>query len=304
MQYIDFAVGQREWLEQGELQRQLESWTGRLSGMVPLVVPPDRSPPSERTYSCGVMSTSLDAETTAALRACCESFAATPFMILLTAVCLATSERSGQGRFLVGTDFANRNHGQTQSLVGFFVNQVVLPVECTQPRSVRELLMQVKNTVVDAADHQDLPFERLVEALRVDRRGTGRAPLFQVKVLYHEDTAPAVTLPGLRIDEYPMEPAEVELDLIFIFHADSERTHLTVKYDRELFEAQTSECIGQEIVAVLKAMLAHPDIGLDALRTEAARTRRVFESRRTEERSRKLAQWRAGLRARSATSPG
>jgi non-ribosomal peptide synthetase component F len=248
------------------------------------------------------MRTSLDNETTVALRAFSEALTATPFMILLTAASVAMVERSGQERFLVGTDLANRNHPETEVLVGFFVNQVALPIDCVNAQSVQVLLTQVKNTVLGAADHQDLPFDRLVESLRVDRRGSGRAPLFQVKVLYQEDAVTSITLPGLRIDEYPLEPAEVELDLILMFHADPERIQLTVKYDRELFEASTLECIGEEITAVLKAMLAQPDTAISDLRAVARQARKTIEARYMEERTRKLAQRRTGLRTRSAMS--
>jgi amino acid adenylation domain-containing protein len=299
LQYVDYAIGQREWLEQGEMRRQLDYWTERLTGVPPLVVPPDQSPPAQRSHPCGVMRTSLDAESTAALRTFCESQGVTPFMVLLTAVSVVVRERSRQERFVVGTDFANRNHPRTESLVGFLVNQVALPIDCHASRSARELLTQVRNTVLGAADHQDLPFERLVESLRSERRGDGRAPLFQLKVLYQDDGAAALALPGLHIDEYPIEPAQVELDLILMFHADAQRVHLAAKYDRELFEPATLECMGLEILSILKVMLPQPEVELAALADEAKRIRRDFEARALQRRDRKLAQWRGSLRGRS-----
>lgn len=299
MRYIDFAVGQREWLEQGEMQRQLDYWRDRLSGFDPLVIPPDRLPHSGRSYPCGVMRTSLSLETTSALRTFSESLMATPFMALLSVVSVVMMERSGQERFFAGTDFANRNHPETESLVGFFVNQLALPIDCATPDSIHDLLMQVKNTVVDAAENQDVPFDYLVDALRVGRRGDGRAPLFQVKVLYNDNAATTIALPGLQIDEYPIDPAEIELDLILMFHADSERIHILMKYDCEIFEAATLECIQEQIKAVLKAMLDQENAGMRDLLAVSVEARRAFETRYMQESNRRLMQRRSGLRPRS-----
>jgi amino acid adenylation domain-containing protein len=301
IQYVDFAAGQREWLAAGEMQRQLNYWTTHLADLKPLVIPPDKPLLPIRHYPCGILRSSLDSETSTALRTYAESIAATPFMVLLAAASVVMGERSGQEQFLVGTDVANRNHPDTGQLVGFFVNQIALPIDCRGSQSARALLAQIKNTVIDAADHQDLPFDHLVESLRIDRRSSARAPVFQVKVLYHDDLVSSVTLPGLHIEEYPFAPAEIELDLILMFHADAEFLHLTVKYDSELFEPSTIASIGEEIIAVLKALISHPDRDLHAVRAEATQVRRTFEMKQAAERARKLTQLRSGLRTRSTT---
>ncbi|WP_082568644.1 type I polyketide synthase [Rhizobacter sp. Root1221] len=300
-QYADFAVAQRCWLEAGEMQRQSAYWKGRLDGVAPLVLPADLPAPAARTYPGGLLAFSLGAERTAGVRACARQAAATPFMVLLAALSMVLSERSGQQVFHLGTDMANRNRPETESLVGFFVNQVALPIDCATPGSMGALLAQLQRTVLDATDHQDLPFDRLVEALRAGPRG-GRAPLFRVKVIYQDDNLVSFTLPGLAVAPYPLPCGEAELDLIVSFLASADDIRVEVKYDRELYADATLEAVREELLAALAAVVADPAVSLTTLRTTLQSLRRAAQSRSERERAQRLAERRTGLKPRAASA--
>ncbi|MGK6311313.1 condensation domain-containing protein, partial [Variovorax sp. DT-64] len=303
--YADFAIGQRRWLEDGEMARQLAYWTARIAGVPALRLAPDKAPPPVRSHPCGVLRFPLAGAGTAQLRTFAQRHAASPFMVLLAAFSVAMAERTGEARFLVGTDMANRNHQETEDLVGFFVNQAALVIDCAAPDSFAGLLAQLQRTVAEAADHQDMPFDRLVDAVRAGRRGSGggRAPLFQVKVIHQDQTAPPLSLPGLQIEEYPLEAAEAEIDLLVGFVLESGHPGLAIKYDRELFEDASIAGIGREIAAVLGAGLADPAISIEQLRALARGERQASQQLQARDRLRQLAHARAGLRSRTAASP-
>ncbi|RZK99825.1 MAG: non-ribosomal peptide synthetase, partial [Rubrivivax sp.] len=298
LQYADFAVAQRRWLDGGEMQRQAAYWTRRLEGVVPVALPMDRVLPPSRRNPLGTVDFELSARTTAALSAFATRHDATPFMVLLACVALSLSVRSGMDRFMVGTDLANRGSQEAEALVGFFVNQLALPMDLASPASGAELLAQVRQTVVEASDHQDLPFDRLVSVVKSAERG-GRAPLFQTKVIYRD--APEVfSLPGLRIDEHPVPGSQAELDLIVGFVHDGVRLQGCLRYDAECFEEAGMRSLTLEIEAVLQALLASPQAALAALREAAQAARWAEAERLTAQRAEKMVALRGGLRRRSA----
>ena len=297
--YAGFAQSQRQWLEAGEMARQLAHWTSRLQGVPPLVLAADKPLPAQRRHPGAVVDLAIDGTLSLRVSDVARRHGASVFMLLLAAFSLAAAERCGESVFLVGTDMANRNRDDTEGVVGFFVNQVALPIDCAAPPSFAALLQQLRHTVADAADHQDLPFDRLVDALRVGRRD-GRAPLFQLKVLYREDDGPPLVLPGLQVAELPLGEKQAELDLIVAFTASAGRIALALKYDAEVFDEATLRSLGAEIVAVLDAAVTDPQAPLARLRAEAAAARRQAAQRLGDERARRLSGLRAGLKARAA----
>ena len=120
---------------------------------------------------------------------------------------------TGQSRFVVGTDVANRRDARLEPLVGFFVNRLVLKADVNRDDSFEALLAQVRGVTLGAYDHQDLPFERLVEALR-PTRDAGRYPLFQVLFVLQNTPGATLTLPGLDVDRFPVDRRETTADLI------------------------------------------------------------------------------------------
>ena len=302
LQYADFAVAQRQWLEAGAMQRQADHWKQRLAGIEPLVIAPDLPLAGERRYPGAVLAFSIGPALSASVRAVAQRHSATPFMLLLSALSVVLSERSGQKRFHVGTDMANRNTRETESMVGFFINQIALPIDCAEPRSMTQLLAQLRQTVIESADHQDLPFDRLVETLRQGRRG-GRAPLFQVKVVHQEDEESAFALPGLAVSRYPLAHHDAELDLLFSLLSTTDEVRVEVKYDRELYAPSTIDAIRTEWLATLQAWTSQPGLALDSWRAELNTLRQAERELQDGERAQRLARLRTGLKPRQAWPP-
>lgn len=302
IQYIDFSMAQRKWLDQGEIDRQLAYWKSLLTNVSPLNISPDKVIPVERSYPCGEIRNVVEECAINDLKMFSQKHSTTSFSLLLAAFSVVMSARSKQRKFYVGTDMANRNHLETESLVGFFVNQAVIPIDCETPETVSELLKQLRTTIVDAVDHQDLPFDKLVESLLVNRSSETRSPLFNVKVLYREDNEQVFSLPGLEISGYPIEPTEVELDLIVIFLVNKNNVSILLKYDKEVFEDATIESISQEIVTVIFAIFSGPSLKIKSLQSLADDKRREIQSKRGADRKQKVTKQRMSLKRRKAIS--
>jgi len=300
IRYLDYAHWQRDWLAQGEGERQLAYWRTRLARRGPvLALPPDLPVPAARAHRAALAERRFDGALLEQLKQFSLTRGLSPFMPLLAALSVVFARASGQGRFVVGTDIANRNHVATEHLVGFFVNQIVLDIDCETPVLLPELLGQVKTTLLEAADHQDLPFERLVDALRVKGRGE-RAPLFDVKVLYEDRSGEALTLPGLAVSPYPMGARGAELDLVASFVVGDDTLDLVVKYDDELFLRDGIESLMHQAEAVLSTLLAQPEVPLSRLAAVAAEVAQSRRAQALRERQQAMAQRRAGLGRRAA----
>lgn len=296
--YADFATAQRRWLEAGEMMRQTSYWRKQLAGVDALKLPPDRKAPDNRRHPVGIVDFRIGSDRCDGLRAFTKAVSVTPYVVLLASTALVLAERSGQRNFYVGSDMANRNKVETESMVGFFVNQVPLRIDVEVPGSVGQLLEQVQGTVVAAADFQDLPFDRLVEALSKGKRA-GRAPLFQVKVIYQEDRGAAFSLPGLRVEEFPVDQFEAELDLIVSFLATDRDIRVEMTYDRDLFQADTMESIRQEFLWALDDVLAGTEKSIHSLSESISERRRSERARKAADRADRMSEMRSGLRRRS-----
>src|SRR5579864_3742689 len=182
IQYADFAVWQRGWL-QGEVQeKQLQYWRGQLADVEPLELPADHRRPAVASHRGAVMPVQWGGDLGRSLKELSRTEGVTLFMTLLAAWQMVLGRYAGQTDVVVGSDIANRNRLETEGLIGFFVNQLVLRGDLRGNPSFREYLGQVRKTVLEGYEHQDVPFEKLVEELGADR-DMGRAPLFQVELV-------------------------------------------------------------------------------------------------------------------------
>ncbi|HEX8696157.1 MAG TPA: amino acid adenylation domain-containing protein, partial [Longimicrobium sp.] len=180
VQYADYAVWQRRWLEGEVLDRQLGYWKERLAGApAVLELPTDRPRPAVADPRGGSASFTLPDEVSRALRELSRREGATLFMTLFAGVAALLSRYAGQPDVVVGTPIANRSRGETEDLIGFFLNTLALRIDLSGDPSVRELLGRVRETALGAYAHQEVPFERLVDELDVER-SLGHTPLFQV----------------------------------------------------------------------------------------------------------------------------
>ena len=179
IQYADFAVWQREWLQGKNLEEQLTFWKEQLRDITTLELPTDHPRPPVQTFHGATHTVQLPKELTEALQGLSRKEGVTLFMTLLTAFQGLLHRYTGQDDIVVGTPIANRNRAEIEGLIGFFVNTLVMRTDTSGNPVFRELLKQVRKSTLDAYAHQDLPFEKLIKELQPER-DLSRNPIFQV----------------------------------------------------------------------------------------------------------------------------
>jgi amino acid adenylation domain-containing protein len=258
VQYADFAVWQRGWLQGEVLAGQLSYWRDRLAGApAALELPTDRPRPAEQTYVGAAREMSLGPALSAAVRDLCRREGVTPFMALLAAWAVLLGRHAGQDDVLVGSPIAGRNRREIEGLIGFFVNTLVLRVALTQGLDFGSLLRQVRQTSLDAFAHQDLPFERLVEEL-VAERDFSRSPLFQVMLVLQNATRQEVELPGLALAPVAVEGRLAKFDLTLTLQEAADGFAAGLEHNTDLFDGGTAERLLARFAALLEAAAADP----------------------------------------------
>ncbi|MET0497203.1 MAG: amino acid adenylation domain-containing protein [Steroidobacteraceae bacterium] len=264
IQYADYATWQRHWLEAGEQERQLAYWRGRYSAdYQSLQLPMDHPRPTEPRYRGGRYSVDLPASVAEGLHRRALEHQATLFMLLLAGLQALLHRYTGQSAIRVGTTNANRNRPETQGIVGFFVNTQVLQGLVESEMTLSALLQQVREEVLGAQDHQDLPFEQLVGALQ-PRRDRISEPPFQVLLDHQRKNHELLRqLPGLTLQSYGLgeQGALFDLWINTVEHGDG-RVSASISYARELFEPETIERLGAHYVKVLRAIADRPEQSL------------------------------------------
>jgi amino acid adenylation domain-containing protein len=182
IQYADFSEWQREWLAGGVLEAQLAYWKEQLAGISVLQLPTDRPRPTTQSQNGAVYEFAVEAKVAQQLRKLAEERGATLFMVLLSAFQTLLYRYSGQADIAVGTPTAGRGSNETEKLIGFFINTLVLRGDLFGAPSFLELLQRTKEVTLEAYTHQDVPFEKLVEVLSPERN-LGSTPLFQVMMV-------------------------------------------------------------------------------------------------------------------------
>ncbi|MGW7256495.1 amino acid adenylation domain-containing protein [Streptomyces sp. NPDC054834] len=282
VQYADYAVWQRRLLDEGHLDAQLAYWKHRLAGVTDLpLLPTDHPRPVRPTGRGRLLPVSIPAETVGEIRQLCRTTGATPFAVLLTALSAALSAHTGEQEVTVGTDVAGRTAAETQEMLGFFVNQLVLRVDLAGGPTRRELLSRVHGTVLEALSNQDVPFERVVQALNPPR-SRRHSPLFQSKlVLNNTPGRPGLEIPGLRITPVPVDLDTTRSDLALVLQesrqvrdgngppdADGEITGF-LEYSTELFEESTVTKLLDDFDHALNALIDDPGLGASESRAAA-----------------------------------
>ena len=213
LQYSDFALWQRTWLQGAILEAQLTYWKQQLGGNLPVLeLPTDRPRPPLQSFRGACQSFVLPQRLTEALKALSRQEGVTLFMTLLAAFKTLLYRYTGQEDLLIGTPIAGRTRVETEALIGFFVNTLVLRTNMGGNPRFRELLGKVREVALDAYDHQDLPFEKLVDELLLER-SPSHAPLVQVMFALQNAPRPALKLPGLTLDQMDVESGTAKFDL-------------------------------------------------------------------------------------------
>ncbi|AZE60743.1 MULTISPECIES: non-ribosomal peptide synthetase [Pseudomonas fluorescens group] len=258
IQYSDYALWQRRWLEAGEQARQLQYWQARLGDEHPVLeLPTDHPRPAMPSYRGTRHNFAIDPALAAQLRSCAQKHNVTLFMLLLGAFNVLLHRYSGQGDIRVGVPIANRNRTEVEGLIGFFVNTQVLRTELSGQTRVAELLQGIKEHALGAQAHQELPFERLVEALKLER-SLSHTPLFQVMYNHQPvvaDIAAVSTASGLELALVEWQGRTTQFDLTLDTYEKSGTLHAALTYASDLFDAPTVERMAQHWISLLQAMV-------------------------------------------------
>ena len=264
IQLPDVAVWERERLRGERLREQLDYWRGRLEGAPELRLPLDREAPALPSFRGARMPLELSRDLTAALDALGRGEGATLFMTVLAAFFALLHRQTGADDLVVGAPIAHRLRREMEELIGFFVNALALRVDLAGDPTFRQLLGRAREVCLGAYEHQELPFERLVEELRPGREAS-RHPLFQVAFALQDVPTPALALPGLEVEPLELEETTVRFDLECHLWTREGRLSGHLLYASELFEAATMERLARRYLRLLAAVAAEPDLPLSRL---------------------------------------
>jgi aspartate racemase len=283
VQYADFARWQRQRVTGESLDRQLRYWKQQLSGCVPVHLPTDRPRPNVQSHRGGCTEMFLPAPLADSLKALSQRENATLSMALLAAFQVLLARYTGSEDIAVGSMVAGRNWVETEHPIGIFINALLLRTNLSGDPTFRELLGRVRETCRGAYSHQDLPFEKLIEALRPER-DLSTAPLFQVLFNMEDLPEPGSEVPGLRVEEFEFEIPVAACDLTLEIVPRDGQLRCSFVYNADLFDRGTIERMAGHYRTLLEAIEAEPDVRIASLRllTPAERRQILVEWNRTD----------------------
>ncbi|HYQ71304.1 MAG TPA: condensation domain-containing protein, partial [Gammaproteobacteria bacterium] len=266
IQYADYAVWQRKWLEGEVLQRQLSYWVNQLSGAPALLeLPTDHPRPAEQDYSGASIGFHLDAELTKGLKALSRRHGVTLFMTLLAGWAALLSRLSGQEDIVIGTPFANRTRSEIEPLIGFFVNTLAMRIDLSASPTVVELLERVKQLTLEGQRHQDIPFEQVVDAVN-PVRSLSHSPLFQVMFAWQNNPEGRLELGDLQLEGIDAPHSTTPFDLSLSMQEAGDIIVGSLEYAAALFEQSTLERYLGHWRSLLKEMAADETRTVDELK--------------------------------------
>ncbi|HEX8276240.1 MAG TPA: condensation domain-containing protein, partial [Longimicrobiaceae bacterium] len=292
LQYGDFAVWQEEHLAGGALERQLAYWKERLRGAPTLLaLPTDRPRPAEQTYRGASYDFAVPEEAAARLGALAQAEGATLFMAVLAAMSALFGRYTGEDEVVIGSPIANRTRPELEDVVGLFANTLAVRTDMSGDPTFRELLRRVRDAVFEDFANQDLPFEKVVEELRIER-SLSYNPVYQVLLVLQNAPRPQGGLAGLEMHPLPLDHRKSKLDLALTVFAGERGMLAGWEYSTELFDRETVVRLTDHFLVLLAAVAEDPD-------------RRVSELPlvRPEERTRVLRTWNAGARDEPFAAP-
>ena len=265
LQYADFTIWERERLESTGFAEQLAYWRQQLADApTTLSLPTDRPHPPVQSFRGATHSFTLPASLVQQLKTLSQREEVTLFTTLLAGFQTLLYRLSGQSDVLVGSPIANRVSSQTETLIGFFVNTLVLRAGFTDAPSFRSLLKQVRQTTLDAYSNQDVPFERIVDALHVER-SLSRNPLFQTVFVLRDDLLRDLDLPNLRLSPVELDTGTAKFELTLDLWESADGLQGRAEYSTDLFDATTIARLVAQFQQVLESVVATPDLPLDRL---------------------------------------
>jgi amino acid adenylation domain-containing protein/non-ribosomal peptide synthase protein (TIGR01720 family) len=277
LQFADFAYWQRQWVLTEQAQAQLNYWKQKLAGIPPLLeLPLDRPRPAEQTYKGGMLRMELPLDLCQALRNLNRQESVTLFMSMFTVFVIMLYRYSGQEDLCVGSGVANRRWRETENLIGMIVNNIVLRTNVSGNPTFRELLAQVRQVTLEGYANEDLPFDKVVEALKPERN-LSYNPLFQVMFSFHDAQLPNLNLPGLTIKQHEAvtnKSAKFDLDIVVIPRSEqrigrnseaetkgieTDGITLVWEYNSDLFDAATIKRMMEQYQTLVEEIVANPN---------------------------------------------
>ena len=259
IQYVDYALWQRQWLQGEVLDKQLRYWEKQLADTPPVhSLPLDKTRPEVKQHQGDIITKTLPADISKKLIKLAKQHQVTPFMLLHAALALVLSRHSNSQDIVIGTPVANRLQDELAPLIGFFVNTLVLRVN-TKQDSLNDYLAHVRQTHLDAQSHQDVPFEQLVERLNVPR-STAHTPLFQIMITTNSDyalnneQANAFSLPEVTFTPASSNSVVAKFDLNISTHLSEQGVSFQWNYDTALFSSEHIEQISEHLNNLLMAL--------------------------------------------------
>jgi amino acid adenylation domain-containing protein/non-ribosomal peptide synthase protein (TIGR01720 family) len=259
IQYADYAQWQREWLQGPVREAQLAYWRQRLAGAQSVLeLATDHPRPAVQTYRGARYAFIVPVTLTDALIALSRRQGVTLFMTLLAAFQVLLSRYTGQTDLSIGTPIANRTRVELEGLIGFFVNTLVLRSDLSGTPRFTELLRRVREVVLGAQAHQDVPFEQVVEALQ-PTRDLSHSPLFQVMFALQTPEG-TLEIPGLYVTPLELDPGSAKFDLSLEMVAEPEGLSGFLEYSTDLFDEGTIRQMATHLQRVLEVVVAQPDV--------------------------------------------
>ena len=277
VQYADYAAWQREWLQGEVLGSQVDYWRRRLEDAPQLLhLPTDHPRPAVRSERGGHVAFEVPPDVAAGLKDLAASRGVTLFMTLLAAFAVLLGRYSGETDLVVGTPVGGRNRAEVEGLIGFFVNTLALRCDLSGEPSFEALLGRVRELVLEAFEHQELPFERLVEELQPER-DLSRTPLFQVMFAFQNAGSASDALAAMTFETWDMDPGVAKFDLLLNIEDRGDRLRGSLEYSRDLFEAESGERMVGHYLRLLEAVVVGPGRRLGELELLGEAERRQLQ---------------------------
>ncbi|GHH04426.1 non-ribosomal peptide synthetase/type I polyketide synthase [Comamonas sp. JC664] len=257
VQYADYAVWQRGWLQGAGMEAQLAYWKKQLAGAQVLELPTDRPRPARWSGRGGRLTVGVDKPLMDALWTVGRREGATPFMVLTAAFQTLLSRYSGQGDIIVGTSAAGRNRPELEGLIGCFLNTLAIRGDLSDAPTFVEFLRRVKTAAIGAFTHQEIPFERLVDELRVPR-DPSRMPLVQAMLTFHNTPPVEVRTPGLGVKMVELDIGATKVDLSLELRETPEGLTGGLEYPADLFDLSTVERLWERFIRLLQGIVEDP----------------------------------------------
>jgi amino acid adenylation domain-containing protein/thioester reductase-like protein len=256
IQYVDYSVWQRSWMEEsGVLKQQLGYWQTKLAGRTEsLDLATDYPRPSVQSFPGATQRFAVPAQLTEQLKNLAEQQSCTLYMVLLAAFNVLLNRYSTQSDICVGSPIANRQYGETENLIGMFVNTLVLRSQVEPEETFCKFLSQVKTTCLEAYEHQDAPFEKLVDMLRPERN-LAISPLFQVMVILQNVDMGTM---DERFPRFPLESGVSKVDLTAEFTETAQGLAGSIEYSTALFKPQSIARMAEHFNTLCRAITATP----------------------------------------------